>query len=354
MSSKHNSNSNTFFFIVFISFIALMAFMMKPIFNSILFGAIIAGFFYPLFSRIEKFPKISRNIAAILTTVLVIFVVFIPSVFIILALSKESIVLYNNAREFFMSEQFRDLFKPENETYQMVTAFLAELGIEADITKLRTGIIAYLQQFSGFIIETVNSVISNILSFLFQFVIMLLVIYSLFSQGEKLKKFLMKLSPLTDEEEELLLDNFNQMNYVTIVCNGIGGIMQGVLAGIGFWLAGVPSAILWTVVMAVLAFIPLVGISLVTIPTAIIIAVSGNIVTAVILLVYCFAVSLTVENVFKPRFIGQRVRINPLFILFCIIGGITFFGVPGIFYGPIIGIVFLTLVQLYHEHYKNS
>jgi predicted PurR-regulated permease PerM len=65
-------------------------------------------------------------------------------------------------------------------------------------------------------------------------------------------------------------------------------------------------------------------------------------------------VALIIENWFKPWFIGQRIKINSLFVLFCIIGGISYFGIPGIFYGPIIGIVFLTLVDLYHAHYLKA
>ena len=141
------------------------------------------------------------------------------------------------------------------------------------------------------------------------------------------------------------------MNYVTIVCNGLGGIIQGVLAGIGFWIAGIPSIILWTVVMTFLAFIPLLGISIVYVPAVIYIFLKGKTAAAVILFIYCTAVALIVENWFKPRFIGQRIKINSLFVLFCIIGGMSYFGIPGIFYGPIIGIVFLTLVELYHAHY---
>jgi predicted PurR-regulated permease PerM len=328
--------------------------MIKPLFHSFLFGAILAGCFYPLFFHVRDLPKISRNSAAIIITLLIVVLVFIPSIFIIIALSKESIALYSNSRDFFMSESFTGLFSADSSAYIAVTSFLEEIGVDADISRLKNELLNYAQLFSGYILKTVNSWISNIISFLFSFIIMILVIYALFSQGDKLKAFLLKLSPLPDDQEELLLKNFNQMNYVTIVCNGLGGIIQGVLAGIGFWLAGIPSIVLWTVVMTFLAFIPLLGISIIYIPAVIYLFLTGKTVAAVVIFIYCSAVALIVENWFKPWFIGQRIKMNSLFVLFCIIGGMSYFGIPGIFYGPIIGIVFLTLVDLYHAHYLNA
>ncbi|MBN1532461.1 MAG: AI-2E family transporter [Spirochaetes bacterium] len=351
---NRTSNAKIFFYILFIALLLMLAFMMKPIVHPIIFGGIIAGSFYPLFLRISRIPKVSRNIASILTTVIIVLIVFIPSVFIIMALSKESIALYNDAKDYFFTEEFTGLFTPENRLYAAFTSFLSEIGIDWDLNALRAGITSYAQQFSGYVLRIINSWISNVLGFLFDFIIMLLIIFTLFSQGDKLKAFVFKLSPLPDDQEQLLLENFNQMNYVTIVCNGLGGLIQGVMAGFGFWIAGIPSVILWTVIMTFLAFIPLVGISLVYIPAVLFLAFIGKTWTAIILFVYCTAISLIVENWFKPRFIGQRIKSNSLFILLCIIGGMSFFGILGIFYGPLIGIVFLTLVQLYHTHYLDS
>ncbi len=328
--------------------------MIKPLLHSFLFGAILAGCFYPLFFHVRDLPKVSRNSASLIITLLIVVLVFIPSVFILIALSKESITLYNSSRDFFMSDSFTGFFSADSSAYIAVTSFLEEMGINADISRLKGELLNYAQLFSGYILKTVNSWISNIISFLFSFIIMILVIYALFSQGDKLKTFLLKLSPLPDDQEELLLKNFNQMNYVTIVCNGIGGLIQGVLAGIGFWIAGIPSIVLWTVVMTFLAFIPLLGISIVYVPAVIYLFIIGKTAAAVVLFIYCSAVALIVENWFKPWFIGQRIKMNSLFVLFCIIGGMSYFGIPGIFYGPIIGIVFLTLVDLYHAHYLKA
>ena len=181
---------------------------------------------------------------------------------------------------------------------------------------------------------------------------MMIVIYGLLIKGDVLKKYVFELSPLPEEQEQTILTKFNQMNYVTLVCNGIGGVIQGVLGGIALYFAGIGSVILWTVLMIILAFIPLVGISIVTLPASLYLMLTGSVSSGVILLLFTTAVGLVVENWFKPKFIGERIQIDSTFVLLAIIGGMAVFGMAGIFYGPIIGILFLTHVELYHEHYK--
>ena len=183
---------------------------------------------------------------------------------------------------------------------------------------------------------------------------MILVIYALLAEGIPLKEFLLRLSPLPDDQEELIIEKFNQMNFVTLVCNGLGGLIQGVLAGIGFWIAGLNLVVLWTTIMMILAFIPLLGISIIYIPACIYLAIIGKTFEGIALFIYCSLLAFFTENWFKPIFIGKRIQIHSLFVLFSIIGGMTVFGLGGIFYGPVIAILFLTTVELYHKFYSTS
>jgi predicted PurR-regulated permease PerM len=105
--------------------------------------------------------------------------------------------------------------------------------------------------------------------------------------------------------------------------------------------------------MSLLAFIPLVGISLVYIPASLYFILIGKVGTGISLFIYCTVVSLIVEKGFKPKFIGKRVGISSLLVLFYIIGGMSAFGMAGIFYGPLLCTIFLTSVALYHEKYDE-
>jgi predicted PurR-regulated permease PerM len=213
-------------------------------------------------------------------------------------------------------------------------------------------ILQLIQGASGKVFTFVNGLFSNIISFSFNFILMILTTYSLLLDGHRLKKYMLKLSPLPDDQEIMIVEKFNQMNYVTLICNGAGGLIQGLLAAAAFWIAGIENIFLWFVLMVILAFIPLLGISVITIPASIYLILIDNKSAGIILFIWCAFVGLVVENWFKPKFIGQRIQINSMLILFYIIGGMAVFGMAGIFYGPLICVIFMTIVEIYHEHYS--
>lgn len=343
--------STLFFGLVFIFLIYLMWLMASPILGAIIFAGILGGAFYPLFLKLDAKLKIRRELTAILMCLLIFVVVFLPLIFIVFKLSQETIGLYQHLRNVLDDQSIHAFLFGDGPVKQVLTRVGDFFQVEINMNDIKVKLFGYVQSFSGVAFQVVNGWVSDILSFLFDFIIMILVMYALFSEGERLKAFILKLSPLPDEQELLILHKFNQMNYVTLVCNGVGGLIQGILAGIGFWIAGIQSIILWTAVMVVLAFIPLLGISIVYIPVTIYLILKGKVIAAVGLFIYCSAIALITENWFKPKFIGSKIQINSLFVLFCIIGGMSVFSMAGIFYGPLIGIIFLTAVDIYHENY---
>ncbi len=342
-----------YFAAVLILLMYLLWMMIRPFLGAIIFASIITGSIYPVYFKMLQSMNLSRGITAALMCTVVVVVVFLPTLFLSFILSKEAIVLYQNVASGISNETVDDFFFGDGYISDTVKKLSAWAGIEANMEMLKNEILKQIKNFSGVAIETINNVLGNIVSFLFNFIVMILVIYTLLAKGPQLKVFFLRLSPLPDEQEELIIEKFNQMNFVTLVCNGLGGLIQGILAGIGFWLAGINLVVLWTTIMIILAFIPLLGISIIYIPACIYLALIGNSLAAIMLFIYCSLVALITENWFKPIFIGNRIQINSLFVLFSIIGGMTVFGVGGIFYGPIIAILFLTTVELYHKFYSN-
>ena len=327
--------------------------MMKPFLGAFIFAAIITGSIYPAYKWFLEKTRMTRRFAAVIMCVLVVIVVFFPMTYLALALSKEAVTLYQDLTADITNDSLRNFFIDNKYIGRMMKNLSTLLGTEVNIDRFISEIVNQLKNFARIIIVTFNHIFENIVRFLFNFVIMILVIYALLAEGIPLKSFLLKLSPLPDDQEELIIDKFNQMNFVTLICNGLGGLLQGILGGIGFWIAGIKLVFLWTTVMIILAFIPLLGISLVYIPACLYLLIVGKISAAITLFIYCSLVAFITENWFKPIFIGNKIQINSLFVLFTIIGGMTVFGFGGIFYGPIIAILFLTMVDLYHKFYSD-
>jgi predicted PurR-regulated permease PerM len=119
-------------------------------------------------------------------------------------------------------------------------------------------------------------------------------------------------------------------------------------------IAGFSSIFLWSTVMVLLAFIPLVGISIITIPASIYLLLTGKVAAGITFFIFTTVIALVVENWFKPKFMGSKIQVNSLLLLFYIIAGMGSFGMAGIFYGPIVCILFLTMVDLFETHYVEK
>jgi predicted PurR-regulated permease PerM len=204
-----------------------------------------------------------------------------------------------------------------------------------------------------FLYEQARAVASNTLLFVVNFFLILMVIYFLLLDGEHLIDYIIDLSPLPTDQERMLIGKFREMAHAILIGNGLGGLIQGGLGGAAFWIFGFQSAFLWGVIMGLLAFIPIVGIGAVFIPTSVYLFVKGRIATAIFFFVFYMILSLGTEYVFKPKIVGKQVKIHPLLIFFAIIGGLKLFGILGIIYGPLVVTAFLTMADIYRVSYKR-
>jgi predicted PurR-regulated permease PerM len=205
-----------------------------------------------------------------------------------------------------------------------------------------------------FLGNQLRSFASNILNFLIHFFLMVLTIYYIFRDGERLKDYISQLLPLPLGQQELVVNKFREMGRAVILGNGLSGIVQGVLGGMGFFLFGLGSPFLWGTVMGFMAFLPIIGASVIFLPATLFLFIQGKAGPALGFLIYNAGYSASIEYIVKPRVIGKGMRMNPLLVFIGILGGLKLFGILGVVYGPLIMTIFLTLAELYRLEYKES
>lgn len=342
---------NFVFAVLFLGVIALVVWMAMPFLTALIFAGILAGSFLPVMRLLTDRLKLSRSLASLLVCVMIIGLVVMPCIYIVAQLAGEVREVYFHLKGSLDQEIITNFMFGEGRSASYARKVFGWVGIDYNYETIRDFVIQTGQNVSLAVLNKLNEILSEVLVFSFQFVMMMLFIYTILLYGPDLKQFLFDLSPLPEEDEQLLIDRFNQMNYVTLVTNGLGGVIQGGLAGLGMLLTGIESVLLWTVLMVILAFIPLVGISFVYIPATIYLIAVGSYWSAGLFFLWCTAVAFLTENWFKPFFVGNRIKISGILVLFSIIGGMAVFGTAGIFYGPLVVTLFLTLVDLYHARY---
>ena len=137
--------------------------------------------------------------------------------------------------------------------------------------------------------------------------------------------------------------------------NGVVGIslIKGLLAGLAFWLLGVPSPALWGVVGAVASLIPVVGIALVWVPAALLLWLKGFAIKALILAIWGATVLSFIDNILYPFLAQGEVRLHTLLVFFSAMGGLAVFGFLGFVLGPVVTLLAVTLVKVASEYYSG-
>lgn len=290
--------------------------------------------------------------ASVLTCLLIILIVFVPLLFFVGALSGEALGLYHWGRTTQVGMKFQ-LFVQDSPMVAQFQNYLEDFGFQFNPAQI-TAVFSYLAKMAGlFLYNQASSWATNIMQFIFLFFMMILSIFFLLIDMDRLIAFIIAVSPLPDDEDRLLLEKFEEISNAILKGNGICGLIQGILGGAIFAILGLNSPLLWGGIMAILAFLPIFGVGLVMIPTAAILLFSDRVGEGVFLFIFYMALSFSMEYMIKPKMVGKEVQMHTLLVFLAIIGGLSVYGVLGIIYGPLIVTAFLTLTEIYFAKYDT-
>jgi predicted PurR-regulated permease PerM len=210
------------------------------------------------------------------------------------------------------------------------------------------------QSSSKVLVTQVKGIAQNLLLFTVNFIMALFTLFFLLRDGADFLNRLQRLLPMDREHQERLL--VNVVDAVVAVVHGslVVATVQGLLAGLAYWVLGVPFAALWGVVTAFAALLPVGGSAMVSVPASIYLFLQGENVRGVILLVWCLGFVSMVDNILKPLLIGNRLGLPVLFLFFGILGGISLFGAVGIILGPALFALLRALLDLYSKEYSRT
>ncbi|MBW1787734.1 MAG: AI-2E family transporter [Deltaproteobacteria bacterium] len=343
---------------VFLVLLLLSAILLLRLFWTYVSALVLALLLASVFSSVYMWAKNklfrNRETPASLFMILLILVGLVtPASWFVGTVSNEAFDFYTHTRGSVSLSEIQELMRSDSVWVVRIRRAGELVGVEftpEKVTELATAIGRYV---GLFLYKQVTAVASNLVGFLIHFFLMLLTLFFLFRDGERLREYLMQLLPVPTDQLEKVVNKFREMARAIIVGNGLSGIVQGVLGGLGFSLFGLPSPFLWGTVMAFMAFLPIIGASFIYIPATVILLAKGKIGAGIGFLIYNILYSSIIEYLIKPRLIGQGMKMNSLLVFIGIIGGLKLFGIMGLVYGPLIITVFLTLAEIYRLEYKE-
>ena len=329
----------------------LLGWLLWPFISIILLATVLTSIFSHIYLFLNK--KIPPTISALLTCNVIIIVIFLPIVLFVGILSKEAYALYLVGKNAALGDLVKNLLEG-SVILEKANLFLSNFNIEITGAQLNEALSQIGKVVGLFLYQQASLIASNVFNFFVYFFFMLLIIYFLLIDGHKLVSFIFNLSPLPEEQETKLINKFKDMAGAILIGNGLCGLIQGILGGVVFYLSGLKSPFMWGVIMALLAFLPIVGIGIVFIPAAVYLFAIGRGPTGIFFIVFYLILSMGIEYIVKPKLVGRQVKMHTLLVFLSIIGGLKLFGILGIIYGPLVVTAFLTLTDIYHSNYQSA
>ncbi len=342
------------FLVILLGFIILLFMLFWTYISAIILAFLIASAFFPFFSRFKKLLKGREITSSLLMTLFILIVLVVPVGWFIGTLSNEAFDFYNRTKNSVTLKELQQGLLGDSIWAQRIRGASRLANVDLTPEKIQQLTSAIGKNVGLFLANQLSAIASNVLRFLVSFFLMMLIIYYIFRDGIRLKNYITELLPFPTEQQELLVNKFREMGRAVIFGNVLSGLIQGVLGGFGFFLFGLGSPFLWGTVIGFMAFLPIIGASVVFIPTTFILLLQKNIGIAVGYLAYNMLYSSIMEYFVKPRLIGRGMRMNPILVFIGILGGIKLFGILGIIYGPLIITIFLTLAEIYRIEYSET
>ena len=345
----------TGFFFALLLLILYGAFLiLSPFLKAITWAVILAILVYPLYAWLLRRLRGRATPAALIVIVLITVLVIAPGIQLAWFLSDEAVLLVQSVRALLSTD---DGARWQSLPWaQTLTSWWDRMSFQLVDFKIdwKDLLIQGAQSSSSFLVGQVKGIAQNVLLFSVNFVIVLITLFFLLRDGADFVMRVQRLLPMDREHQQRLFKNI--IDAVLAVVHGslLVAMVQGLLAGLAYWLLGVPFTVLWGVLTAFAALVPVGGTTLVTIPVSLYLFLQGNTVSGIIMLVWCLGVVVTVDNVLKPLIIGTRIKLPMLFLFFGILGGLAVFGALGLIIGPVIFALLAVLLDLYTEEYGTN
>jgi len=344
-----------FFFAAFGFLLYQLFLILSPFFDGLMVAVTLALVFYPVHARFLRWTKGRSTWAAGLSVATLFLIVVIPTLFFLGLLGKQAAALYPWAQD-----QIRAVrMNPEEAFANKLPAPIKRMWIKAESLLEKTDIepqeviLRNVEKLGGQLSSTGALLLKNLVFFIFQTAVMLFALFFLFRDGAALVRRVVELIPMEPADKEHIVLRLNQT--LTAVVRGmfITAAVQGILAGIGYGVAGVRFSVLLAFVTAFMALVPFIGATSVWLPVCLYLILKGWVMPGILLLIWSAGVVSTVDNVLRPYLIGEKAKLPIALLFFGTLGGLSVYGPTGIFIGPVLVASVLAFTTIYGEQLKR-
>jgi predicted PurR-regulated permease PerM len=334
--------------IVYLCFRIIQPFLL-PIFLALILSTLLD----PVYEALARRMKNRTSLAAVLVCVGLTVAILLPIFFLSISLAREANDAYQYLKD---PETVKKLAAwlqlSSNPLLRRIQPWLPsswrfedfEIGAQLGSQAQRIGIA---------VLGVATTFAAGMFNFLMDYFIMLVVLFFLLRDSAYFAERVRAISPLSDTQENMFVERFRMVARATVLGNLLTAVAQGTISGLIFLMLGLPNPILWGALTALLSLVPLIGTAFVWVPWTIYLLAAGSYGRALIFVVTQVVVVGGIDNILRPMLIGE-VRMHTVVVFFSILGGIGYFGILGMFFGPLVFAIAIAFLEFYIASPENG
>jgi predicted PurR-regulated permease PerM len=344
----------TAFFLALLVFVLYQTILLfSPFSSAIFWSAILAFSFYPLYKKVRKIYPPKEGLIALFMTLFIICVVAPPVIILIVNLASQAVELYQAITSYIKQGKLEHLIDQMRAIPFIQKAEIKIFQWEPLKENATTWVLNASRQIANFSIAQAGTFTKNIFVMLLNAGLMCILIFIFLKDGEKIYQFIYQIAPLEEDNKKIIFTQVNETFAAVIRGQLLTSILQALIAGLAYWALGLQAPIFFGLVVFLGTLIPFIGAAGIWIPTVIYLFIQHDVKSAVVLVIVGIFIS-TVDNIVKPALIGQSAKLPYFLLFFGILGGISAYGLMGIFLGPLVLSIFFILIKIYREQFLHK
>jgi len=309
-------------------------------FPSIAAGCVFAYLFQPIYLRLLKITK-KKSLSAFIIILIMFILILVPLSITVNALQEQIQTVFRE-----------DTFKNLLNTLQKIETFInTRFTIQVSdyyLSDLLPKLFSAIQQT---ITEIAPKMIYSITGYILSVFLTIFLMYYLLINSRYVIDTFKDYFPLSHDNSRILLEEMGKDTKSLIYGQFLIACIQGSLGAIGFFICGIPGAVLWGVIMAIMSFIPVLGSGIVWFPACLILLARGEYFSGIGLILWGTLIISTSDNIIRPKLTSSLGKIHPVTVLLGIFIGLKEWGLVVIVIGPLIISVLITLIKMFREEY---
>ncbi|MFZ5476119.1 MAG: AI-2E family transporter [Myxococcota bacterium] len=321
--------------------------MVQPFLQTLLLSAVATLLIWPVQRRMVTLARGRRSLAAGLTLLAVTVGIIGPVATLAVFVTQELVVLANEVALALQAREWSEILS-RLDASPALAPLRQWTGAPLSLT-LRDAARDASLSVAGALGELAGGIVKGAAAIGLKTIIFYMATFTLLVRAPDLLAWARRVSPLEDAHVVRLYEVFAEFAQNVVIAGLVTGMLQGVVAGVGYLVAGVDRPLLFAVLTGLLAYVPLIGTSLVWVPLCVTLVATGEYRAAGIVLAWSLLLTTSVDNFVKPLLVRGRTDVPAVLVFLGVFGGLRVFGLLGVLIGPVLVATLLALFKIYEE-----